>query len=222
MNPAAVEGPSPPPVITVEPPAATAKSRVHLTSTATVYFQHMDPTTNNWVDVCTAPCEAEVTRGDRYRVAGAGITRDIVVDQPYVDIAIDPPSPTKKAVGMTGIVVGGLTTFIGFVYTMIGIEHADFDCTYPQRSYHTTKAVCERDVRNAPTKRDGGIVAMSIGAAITLGSIYLVATSSRSNGITEKKSPDPPPKDAWLREPTWRASVPSARLDLPFVWEGRF
>ena len=131
--------PLPPPNIVVEPPAADTRPRAHIkvTTTETVFLQHMNAD-NSWTDVCTAPCEADVTQGDRYRITGgAGITREVVVDRPYVEIAVDPPNKTVRVLGITGIVVGGVTALVGFVELMLGLEHASFDCTYPQRSFAT-------------------------------------------------------------------------------------
>jgi hypothetical protein len=220
----------PPPTSTGEAAATAAsdapKSRVKITSPVTVFLQHLKAD-GIWEDVCTAPCEAEVVRNDRYRVIGsANVAKEILVDRPFVEVIVDPPNRGMQALGATGVAVGGLTILIGFVYTMVGIAHADFDCTSPQRSYHTTKAICEKDVRNGPSKRDGGIVAMVVGAAIALPSLYLVATTMRSTSVTEKRGE---PTQAFVREPTWRsttssaeAATPAPGMVLPFSFERRF
>src|SRR5687768_12528093 len=54
VEPPITNAPSPPP--TVDGP----KAHVKVTTTVTVYLQQFIEAENKWIDVCTAPCEADV------------------------------------------------------------------------------------------------------------------------------------------------------------------
>jgi hypothetical protein len=113
-----VEEPSaaPPPV----PPRATGPLvRVHIASPDPVILYHRPPSTSDWIQACSSPCDAALPAGDEYQIAGVPGSRG--PSKPFhlegaapgrtVVLSVSAPSGVGTGFGIGMVILGGLSLY---------------------------------------------------------------------------------------------------------------
>jgi hypothetical protein len=231
---------SPPPTTTapaaspVEPPPPMVgpKARVHITSSKRVLLYRRPAGSGGWYQACASPCDMELPTGDTYRIHGNNIpnSKEIRLDvgpSGFVDLHVDPPNTGGMVLG--GIVAGGggLTFMVGALVALVGAANAGLDCNNYDHRYYTSQAQCQKAKDDGPGLRNGGLIALGIGAAVT-GAGLLVIFNSATTDVDQhggKKSSN----DAFVRLPGWKAGASSAEnatpppaAAFPVMWQGTF
>ncbi len=232
--------PAPGRVAPATPPVAAPmvgpRARVHITSSRNVILYRRPAGSTSWVQACTSPCNEELPIGDAYRVTGNGISasKEFRLDANpggTVDVAIDPPSTGGMVLG--GFLAGGGATvaYVGMLLALVGAAEANDDCYLRG----TGSTYCENNKSDAEAVRNGGLIAMGVGAAATIGGILIFLNSAKtdisqttgkgdSSGAASRRGP----LDAFIRQPTWRnvssseraAAAPAAAF--PVLLQGTF
>jgi hypothetical protein len=147
-----------------------------------------------------SPCDVDLPLGDEYRVNGSGMATSSPValkgapgDQ--IELIVDGASHGGLFLGATVIAGGGLAMLTG--YTMVLLSSANTGCY----------SSCSSDKNLA----GAGLVTFVVGvAAAGLGTV--IAISSSSTDIEQQNHSAAPPRDAFIREPTWRGSAPATAM----------
>ena len=201
-------------------PMVGPRARVHITSTRNVILYRRPAGTTSWVQACTSPCNQELPIGDTYRLTGNGVaaSKEFHLDaRPggSVDVAIDPPSTGGMVLG--GLLAGAGTTaaYVGMLMALIGATEVNDGCYGGFTS--TTSSYCENRKSDAEDVRNAGLIAMGVGAAVTVGGLLIFLNSAKtditqSSGGGDSAGAASPPRrlDAFVRQPTWRSGSSSS------------
>ena len=231
--------PSPGAAAPATPPLAAPmvgpRARVHITSKKNVILYRRPAGSTAWVQACTSPCNQEMPIGDMYRVTGNGVaaSKEFRLEASpgsTVDIAVDPQSTGGMVLG--GFLAGGgaLVGYVGMLVALVGAAEANDKCY----DFSTTTSSCRHRKEDAEELRNGGLIAMGIGAAATVGGILIFLSNAKtdisqsagtsSSGAALRQGP----LDAFVRKPTWRnvssaeraAAAPPAAF--PVLFQGTF
>ncbi|MBX3262582.1 MAG: hypothetical protein KIS78_02355 [Labilithrix sp.] len=214
-------------------PMVGPRARVHITSSKNVILYRRPASSSGWVQACASPCNEELPIGDTYRLTGNGVSssKEFRLDASpggSVDVAVDPPSTGGMVLG--GFLAGGGATaaYVGMLAALVGASDASRTCYGGGDSY------CERRKSDAEDVRNGGLIAMGVGAGLTVVGILVFLNSAKTDivqtsGKGTAAAPTPRPLDAFLRQPTWhRAASSSERAaaapaaSFPLVLGGTF
>ncbi|MBX3234462.1 MAG: hypothetical protein KIT84_09365 [Labilithrix sp.] len=186
-------------------PMSGPRARVHVVAPNRVILYRRPAGSSAWTQACTSPCDEELPIGDTYRIAGNNVAQSKEFNLgasagATVTIAVDPPS-------MGGIVMGGLIAGGGVLTGYVGLLLAAV--SFDERG------------KDKDALLTGGLIAMGVGAVATVGGLILCLTSATTD-IHQTTTAGP--KDAALREPTWRtadrAAMPAAQF--PLLFSGSF
>ena len=218
-------------------PMVGPRARVHVTSPRNVILYRRPAGSTAWVQACTSPCNQELPIGDMYRVTGNGVSasKEFRLDASpgsTVDIAIDPPSTGGMVLG--GFLAGGGATaaYVGMLMALVGAAEANDSCyTFSGSS----DGYCEKRKSDAEDVRNGGLIAMGVGAVMTVGGILIFLNSAKTDivqtsGKGETSGAAPRQRlDSFLRQPTWRSASSSSEraaaappATFPVLLQGTF
>lgn len=218
------------------PPMVGPRAHVRITSSKNVILYRRPAGSTGWVQACTSPCNQELPIGDAYRVTGSAVaaSKEFRLDASpggSVNIAVDPPSTGGMLLG--GFLAGGgaTTAYVGMLMALIGASESNSGCY----SNSSTDDYCSRRKSDGEDLRNGGLIAMGVGTALTIGGILVflgsaktdITQTSGSRGSSGAASPARP-LDAFLRQPTYRTSSSSERAaaapppTFPIVLGGTF
>ncbi|MBN9162424.1 MAG: hypothetical protein J0I07_15795 [Myxococcales bacterium] len=238
--PAPPSSSAPVPAATPPLPAPMVGPRAHvrITSSKNVILYRRPAGSTGWVQACTSPCNQELPIGDAYRGTGSAVaaSKEFRLDASpggSVNIAVDPPSTGGMVLG--GFLAGGgaTTAYVGMLMALIGASESNSGCySYGSSS---TDDYCSRRKSDGEDLRNGGLIAMGVGTALTIGGILVfigsaktdIIQTSGSRGSSGAASPARP-LDAFLRQPTYRTSSSSERATaappatFPVVLGGTF
>ena len=238
-----------PPTASGAPAAASAptaapmvgpRARVHITSTKNVILYRRPAGTSSWVQACTSPCNEELPIGDMYRVTGNGVSaskefRLEASPGSSVDIAIDPPSTGGIVLGGLLAGVGTTVGYVGMLVALVGAADASDTCYGGFSGSSSYTSSCESRKSSAESARNGGLIAMGLGAAMTVGGLLIFLNSAKTDIVqtagkgASSGAAAPRRVDAFLRQPTWRndassseraAATPAATF--PVLLQGTF
>ncbi len=127
--PAPTPAASPTPPQLLPPPPRTAGSlvRVHIASSDAVILYRRHPSTLEWTQVCTPPCDADVPLADEYQIAGVPGSRG--PSQVFhlrgapggaVVLTVSPPSSVGTGFGIGMVVLGGVSLYTLGLAAMAG------------------------------------------------------------------------------------------------------
>ena len=218
----AVATPPPPPVATVPQARRRALVVVQLEGADGAELQRRNGAgddDDDWVTVCSGPCNARVPVGAEYRIAGGGIRPS----RPFqlagapgdrVSIDVTPGSTGWFVLGIVIIPLGGATMLTGLmllvVSALVGMTNGGGDAT-------------------ASDFTAAGWITIGLGTAAMVGGVVLVINNAHSS-VTQNVGGVPSALllqgDAWKRAPTWKEATPGERALPPVVgfpvWTGRF
>lgn len=215
-------------------PMVGPRARVHITSSKNVILYRRPAGSSAWVQACASPCNEELPIGDAYRVTGNGVasSKEFRLDASpggAVDVAIDPPSTGGMVLG--GFLAGGGATaaYVGMLAALVGASDANRSCWGGG-----SDSYCQKRKSDAEDVRNGGLIAMGVGAGLTVVGILVFLNSAKTDivqtsGKGTALGPAPRPLDAFLRQPTWRGAASSSELatstpatSFPLVLGGTF
>jgi len=224
--------PATPPVAA---PMVGPRALVRITSKKNVILYRRPAGSTSWVQACTSPCNQELPIGDMYRVTGNGVaaSKEFRLEASpgsTVDIAVDPQSTGGMVLG--GFLAGG-GALVGYVGMLVALVAAtDANRCY---DFSTTTSGCQSRKEDAEDARNGGLIAMGIGAAATVGGILIFLSNAKTDisqtagrGESSGAASQHGPLDAFVRKPTWRnvssaeraAAAPPAAF--PVLFQGAF
>lgn len=227
-RPAAASAPS-----SEAPPMVGPRARVHITSRKQVILYRRPAGTNSWTQACTSPCDAELPIGDGYRITGSGVAQSKEFHLQAspggaVDVVVDPPSQGGMVVGGVMAYGGAATAYVGLLTALVGAAQAGEKC-------YSSSGYCADRKSDGEDLRDGGLVALGVGAAVgALGLVVFFNSVStditqRGAGAKDDARAASPRLDAFLRAPTWRGRGSSAEgaaaappATFPLVFGGHF
>ena len=211
--------PAPAPAPASKPPPEVW---VHVDAPQGVLVQQDKTNDDDWVTVCTAPCDAPLPTGFYYRVTGGGIktsadfafhaspgTRETVV--------VDGASKSGFVIGVIGMIVGGIVGYVGLLLVSFGDLQAGFDDTSNSGS-----------TSNSGTTGAGAAMIV-VGLVAAVGGLVLTL----SNAKTKVGQDDAASRTGLLLPgslttgmPTWNTSVTERRDSPPVagipIFGGRF
>ena len=217
-------------------PMVGPRAHVHITTSKNVILYRRPAGSTGWVQACTSPCNQELPSGDAYRGTGSAVaaSKEFRLDASpggSVNIAVDPPSTGGMVLG--GFLAGGgaTTAYVGMLMALIGASESNSGCY----SYNSTDDYCARRKSDGEDLRNGGLIAMGVGTALTIGGILVflgsaktdITQTSGTRGSSGAASPLRP-LDAFLRQPTYRTSSSAERAaaappaTFPVVLGGTF
>jgi hypothetical protein len=197
-------------------PMVGPRARVHITTSRTVILYRKPAGSNAWSQACTSPCNEELPIGDTYRLTGNGVggTKEFHLEASpggTVDVAVDPANTGGMIIGGAMAGAGVVTGYVGLLVAAIGAGRNAKDCDFVN-SCNSSK--------DGDDMVAGGLIAMGIGAALTIGGI-LVFVSSAKTDVTQSSAGRG--ETAFRREPMWTARTASApAATFPVLYEGRF
>ncbi|MBX3207474.1 MAG: hypothetical protein KF764_20670 [Labilithrix sp.] len=217
-------------------PMVGPRARVHITSSKNVILYRRPASSSGWVQACTSPCNQELPIGDTYRVTGNGVSssKEFRLEASpggSVDVAIDPPSTGGMVLG--GFLAGGGATaaYVGMLVALVGASEANNTCYGGSGS----DGYCAKRKSDAESARNGGLIAMGVGAGLTVAGILVFLSSAKTDIVqtsgrgSASADPAPRPLDAFLRLPTWRGASSSSEAaaatppsSFPLVLGGTF
>jgi len=190
------------------PPMVGPRVRVRLRGTGTLYLYRKPAGASDFVKACESPCDMDVPVGDTYKVGGSGVTTtkefriDQVGDGRYVEITVDGPSYVGIVGGGLMTIVGGLTAYVGLVFTLAGSS--------------SSSSSTGEEIRNI------GIGALLVGSGLIALGLVIVFPSLKTDLSQETKTIS---KDGFLRRPQWK-TIESAGLvpqaTFPVLFERSF
>ncbi len=206
--------PAPAPAPSTPLPMVGPRVRVHVESKKKVELHRKRDGvggTSGWLHACMSPCDVELPVGDTYKVTGSGILSSsefhLHEDANHTaNVVVDPTS-------IGGMVIGGLLggagawgAYVGLLMVAIGAGQADADCNARLYSgyYGSSTASydqCQSQRRSGPGLRDAGLVVLGASVAAGVAGVLVLITSAPTDVSQPGGSP---PKDAFLREPTWK------------------
>jgi hypothetical protein len=205
---------------------AAPKARVHVSSPRPVVLFRKPsggPTSSAWTRVCDSPCDTDLSIGDTYRIAGAGVSesKEVTLDASpngAVDVVVDPSNKTGMIIGAGVGGLGGLSLLAGAFYFTFGtVTNASRDdcSTYPERPilFGTSRAECEKQRDTSETLQSIGLVMMGIGAVLGAAGLFVFWRSSKTS--LEQRPYVQSAPSAVLREPAWRGLRPARQDGSP-------
>jgi hypothetical protein len=202
------------------PPMVGPKARVHITTSRSVILYRKYA--GSWTKACDSPCDQELPIGDGYRVVGNGVPQSKefhleVGPAGFVDIVVDPPNSGGMVFGGILAGTGAFAAWVGSLMALVGAVNAGRDCTTYNPGYYSSPAQCDSEKKDGPGVRDAGLVTMAVGAGV--GVLGLVVFFNSATTDIEQKHGGAP-KDAFVREPTFRgtstAMAPGAAFPVLF------
>jgi hypothetical protein len=217
----AVAAQTPPPVGAVPEARRGALVVVQLEGADGAELQRRDGNDDDdWVTVCSGPCNVRVPVGPEYRIAGGGIrpSRPFqLAGAPGDRVTIDVTAGSTGwfVLGIVIIPIGGVVMLTGLVIGLIGSAVA--------------QGATGADHDTATAWASGGWVTFALGTAAMVGGVLLVINNGHSS-VTQNVGRVPAALllqgDAWKRAPAWKEATPVERALPPVVgfpvWTGRF
>jgi hypothetical protein len=203
-------------------PAKTAPEQpmvwVHIDGPEDVRLQQDTTGNDDYVTVCSAPCDKQMPAGYPYRVVGSGLkaSGDFTLhaqDGEHDALEIHGASKAWFVIGAIAIPLGLVVGYIGLLVGAIGSLASTTD---PATGNTTADHVA-----------GVGWTMFGLGAAAAIGGLVLVVTNWKT-GVSQQVGTHTGLllPDGWARLPTWRDATPEQRalpamLGIPLV-NGRF
>jgi hypothetical protein len=191
--------PAPSAQAATEAPMVGPRARVHITSSKPVILYRRAAGSSAFIEACTSPCDRELPIGDTYRLAGSGLSQNKELRLSagpggFVDIEVDPPS-------VPGMLLGGALAALGWTVGYVGLLVA-----------------LSGAAGNDDGARDGGLGALAIGGAASVGGVLIFLNSAKTDVVQTSRAA----RDAFVRTPSWRTSevqgrTPAAAFPLQFT-----
>jgi hypothetical protein len=192
------------------PPASPSNVWVHLDASDDVRLQQDRTNDDDWVTVCSAPCDIQLPTAYYYRVAGGGLKASgefTLHAQPGERETLDVHGASKGwfVLGVVAIPVGLLVGYIGLIVGAFGtlVSTASSASGQPSSAANNAAGV--------------GWTMFGIGLVAAAGGLILVIANwktSVSQDIGARTGLLLP--DSWKRLPTWREATPEQKA-LPQV-----
>jgi hypothetical protein len=191
--------PLPPPSTNVEEDGRQA-AFVHIDSPDPVTLERN--TTNGWQFACSSPCDRNLSLDYEYRLVGSGIRTTGVFHLQArpgdrIELQVNPSSRGAFVGGIILVSTGPVVMLVGLVVLLVAATESIADTCFS-----TTSSVCS----NQHDSGSGGTVGALLlvgGAAMIIGGIVMIASNAHSGVAQQPLERAQPPRDAWLRLPTW-------------------
>jgi hypothetical protein len=159
---------------------------------------------------------------------GEGLDQGVTLaprDNGVYAIDVTLPSRTRATIGGFTIATAAIGLLFGLTWAARGTDHTHLDCDHPPPGEYETKLDCEASKSFAPGEQRIGLVALGVSAVAAAVGSYLLFNATRSGIKESTPSAPPPPRDAFLRLPTWHAPARESvapPTSFPVVFEGTF
>jgi hypothetical protein len=180
----------------IDAPMKGPRARVHVHAKTPVLLYRKPAGSDAWTKACASPCDVELPLGDSYRLTGNGVpqTKEFKLDAPpggSVEIHFDPPSTPGMLFGGTLAYGGALAAYVGLIVSLAS----------------TGSSASRSEMRT------GGLVTIAAGTGVGVVGLLLFLSSSGTD--IDQKSGAPPPRDAFLRTPTWKTANEATAVPAP-------
>jgi hypothetical protein len=189
---------------------------VHIEGPEDARLQQDTTGNDDWLTVCTAPCDKEMPTAYYYRVVGDGIKASgefTLHAQPGDHETLDVHGASKPwfVIGVVAIPIGLVVGYIGLIVGVIG------------------SAVSSVDQSSQANNTAGvGWTMFGLGAGAAIGGLVLVIVNWKTGVSQQVGTPQTGLllSDAWKRVPTWKDTAPEekalpAAVGIP-IFGGRF
>jgi len=200
----APRGPAPAAPPAAPPPPPPVQVLVHIDGPEDARLEQDASDSNEWVTVCSAPCDRPLSTAGSYRFTGSGMK----TSTPFplhgqagsrVTLQVSPASTGWFITGIVFIPVGGLTALVGFFVGLVGSLASTFDS-------------------GANGLAVAGWTTAAIGAGAATAGIVLTVTNIKTGVQQDVEAPRSASlRDAWklVPSPTWREASPEQRALPP-------
>ena len=186
---------------TTKAPAAASSVWVHIEGADDVRLQQDRTGDDDWMTVCSAPCDKELPTAFYYRVVGDGIKASsefTLHAQPgeHESIEVHGASKAWFIIGIVAIPIGLVVAYIGLFVGFIGTAAS------------TINSVNGASTTNSDNAAGVGWTMLALGLGAAVGGLVLAIVNAKTGTTQRLGNPSPTTglllSDAWKRVPTWR------------------
>ncbi|HLK41681.1 MAG TPA: hypothetical protein VKU41_33265 [Polyangiaceae bacterium] len=204
-----------PAAATPKPAGATSKVWVHIDGGSDdVRLQQDQSGDDDWITVCSAPCDKELPTAFYYRIVGDGIKASgefTLHAQPgeHETVEAHGASKTWFIIGIIAIPVGLIAAYVGFAVGIVGTLLS------------TANNISGTSSTNSDAAAGLGWTILALGLGAAVGGLVLVIVNAKT-GTTQHLGTASATTglllgDAWKRVPTWREPSAEQRALPPIL-----